>query len=204
MIEITNGIQTIKLTKQIEIDRGPQQGKEALLEILGEEAIPYVDGFIQDMEHRIQGLIERSEPYKIPEAYLYFLRQYGSIWSITDAYYFGLHGVGPRLSDFYDCIDCDDVIYFPSQYGFLSLGLLDFRKGVNKSKYVEFFLDLSGKIQEFSVVSVGPLSGATPNSLKVLENPDKYKDLWQIIAPSFTEWLYKIAETNCLFGYSVD
>lgn len=201
MIEITHAIQTIKRVKEIEVDIGPQQGKEALLAILGGESIPYVDGFIQDMENRVQGLIERSKPYEVPEAYLYFLRQYGSIWSITDAYYFGLHGIGAKVGDFYECIDCDDVIYLPGKYGFLSLGLLNFRKGVHHFKYVSILLDISGKIQKHGVIGIGPMDGE--GLFAILENPDNYKDLWQVVAPSFTEWLYKIAETNCLFGYSV-
>ena len=203
-MEIIETIKRLQKEADIYIDVSYLQGREAILNQLqkrsGEDESPLVDLYLEDIKTIINDLIERVKPYDLPDDYLYFLRTYGGLYIDHEDNYFQVFGVGPMVEDWYSSINSDQAQFANKGTDFLLIGSVSFRTGHLALHRVNFFLDLAGRLQKYSVFGIGPWTqGAiTPN--QVLQNLNFHTDKWKIIASSFTNWLDKAAETHGTFA----
>lgn len=202
---LRESVNRIKLLTGASVDANYRQGRDKVIEQLnertGKNASGSVDIFIKNSQDAIPELTQAVAPHNIPEDYIFFLEFYGGLAIESDDYYFSILGIGPMVEEWYSAIDSDEAFPEPEKYGFLSLGMLNFRKGKYKSQYVDFFLDLAGSVQKYCVIGVGPWGKDDPNSFAIIKDIHAYSEMWQITANSFTEWLKQVAETHGSFGY---
>lgn len=204
-MDIVKVVEKIRLLPGGFIDVNFGQGRNAVLRQLnertGENEEPTVDAFIQSCRDAIATLIQRAQPYEIPQDYILFLELYGGLSIHSRDHYFSLLGIGPMVEDRYGAIVSDDALSDPGKHGFISLGSLNFRTGKYKYQYVTFYLDIGGIITRNCVIGVGPWGQGTITSVDVLDDIHSHPEMWRQIADSFTGWLDKVAETGGAFGY---
>jgi hypothetical protein len=181
------------------------QGRDAVLRQLnertGKDEESTLEAFIQSCQEGIATLIQRAQPYEIPQDYIFFLEQYGGFCVVNNDYYLATLGIGPMVEEWYTAIDSDSALPNPGKHGFLSIGSLSFRTGKYRFQRVTFYLDIAGIIARNCVIGVGPWGQGTITSIDIIEDVHAYLEMWRQIANSFTGWLDKVAETGGAFDY---
>jgi hypothetical protein len=205
IVDVKEIVERIRLLPEAFVDCGFRQGRDAFLRQLesrtGKDEAHLVDVYIEGCRETIAELVQRVAPYDIPDDYIFFLEFYGGLAIIRDDYYFALLGDGPMVEEWYGSVVSDEALKEPGKYGFLSLGLLSFRKGKYQFQYIDFFLDLAGFVRKHCVIGVGPWGQGTLTSWTILKDVHAHPDMWQKMANSFAEWLEQVAETRGSFGY---
>lgn len=200
-------VERIRLLPEAYVDCGLRQGRDMIQKQLNERAgeeekVEFVDAFIEDIQNTIASLIQRAKPYDIPDDYISFLEYYGGLFLWNDKYTLSLFGTGPMVEEWYSSVVSDEALQEVGQYGFLTIGSLNFREQHKyKFQYVTFFLDLAGHVQKHCVIGIGPWGAETLTPLDILKDIHAYPGTWQKVANSFTEWLELAAETEGAFIY---
>jgi hypothetical protein len=203
---VVEAAERIRRLPDVFVDCGVGQGRDAfqkqLEERSGKDESASVDGHIDDLRSTIEELAMRATPYGLPDDYVYFLEFYGGLAIDTDDYYFAIMGVGAMVEERYSSVVSDEALQNPGAYGFLSLGVLSFRAGEHRFQRVSFFLDLTGTIQRYCVIGVGPWGKGTLTPDAILKALPAHHAMWQMTASSFTGWLERAADTRGAFGYA--
>jgi hypothetical protein len=199
-------IDSIKQFPETLVDCSFGQGRDMFLKQLeernGRDEEDSVDAYIEDCQNTITGLVRRAKPYNVPDDYIFFLENYGGLFLWDDKYTLSLLGTGPMVEEWYSSVVSDDALLEAGQYGFLTIGSLNFNEQHKyKFQYVTFFLDLAGNVQKHCVIGVGPWGAETLTPLDILPGLHDHPDRWRKTANSFTEWLEQAADTKGAFGY---
>jgi hypothetical protein len=204
-MQVIQVVERIRLLSEAFVDSSIRQGRDTILEQLRERGGPtadkIVDAFIAEISDTIATVVGKAKPYEIPDDYIFFLEFYGGLAIDRDDYYFSVFGVGPWVEHWYSSIVSDAVLQEPGEYGFLSLGSTNIRKGEHRLQRVHFVLDLAGTVQEYCVIGVGPWGLGTPDPETVLQDLQGHSEMWRKLANSFTEWLEQAVDTEGSFGY---
>ena len=193
-------IQVVECIRSIQganVDCSIRQGRD---KVLDQFLLSFGIASEQDIVNLEDALVELPSwvaPLNLPDDYLFFQEFYGGLGIHTPAYYFDVRGIGPMTDDWYgDVVRDDDAIY---ENGLLLIGTLAY--GSNPRRFVRFFLDLAGVIDQGCIYAVGPQEPPYPSILPVLQNPHDHPTRLTKVANTFTEWLEIVAETKGVFGY---
>jgi hypothetical protein len=148
-------IQVVECIRSIQganVDCSIRQGRD---KVLDQFLLSFGIASEQDIVNLEDALVELPSwvaPLNLPDDYLFFQEFYGGLGIHTPAYYFDVMGIGPMRDDWYgDVVRDDDAIY---ENGLLLIGTLAY--GSNPRRFVRFFLDLAGVIDQGCIYAVGP------------------------------------------------
>ncbi len=202
MNQIKATIEQIKDLPNSEVDRNFRQGNLAVLEQLDFKTdLDFISETIDYLQNIIATLKKNALPNEIPDEYIFFLEFYGGLYIEGDRYYFSTYGLGPMSEEWYPSIISPGALPEAVEYGFLAVGSLSFYDGKYKGQYVEFLLDLAGKVRKNCILAIGLLGNEPLQISTIFKNIQEYPDSWHIVADSFTLWLKYAAETNGVFDF---
>lgn len=210
MQHLISALDRIKLIPGARVDRCFLQGREVMLEqltlrfsddhgVLMFDPIPKLDDMIESAHEAFEDVQEWVKPYQFPESYSFFLAYCGGFSIFTDSYNLSADGIGLMTDEWYEFLIGDEESINPEDKGFVTIARLISEIPIN-GRYPEVCccLDLAGVIQEDAVIGIAPSQGRiTP----IIEDFDAYPDHWNVLAPSFAEWLELVADTDGLLGY---
>jgi hypothetical protein len=208
MQQIISTLNKISLIPGAQVDRCFLQGREVIVKQLrlrlGDEETGELtlDSMIEVAHEAFEDVQKWVQPYQLPDSYLLFLAFCGGFAIDTDKYRITAYGIGPMTEEWYGFLMGDHIDINPSKIGFVTIARLTSQIPKN-GEYPEvfFFIDLAGVIPKDAVIGVIPLLDEID---PILENPSAYQQNWKLLAPSFTEWLELVADTDGLLGYRFD
>lgn len=216
---IVDIVERIRLLPDARVDRNYRQGRdtvfEQLLQIPGNLDQATVERFIARSQKRIAQLTKLISPNELPADYHFFLEYYGglTIEPKVGSPQLNVFGIGPATEAWYG-----DVVEYhlrSARSGIEQLYIAlwssrlrfseqtqDILEIISTSKdaladnkprppyrWIEFFLDITGTVQKYSVLAAKP------------ERNKEDQRQWKKVANSFTEWLDLVATSRGTFGY---
>jgi hypothetical protein len=152
--------------------------------------------FIQEAQRELARFVQLVLPHSLPEDYLFFLEFYGGlvINAEDNETRLEIFGLGPRVMEWYESVrHVNTPLQGLPGKPLLYIGYLRIRESSNTNmelsstsqstlghKWVQFYLDISGMMQENSVLALYP------------EHDAFGRRTWRKVADSFIAWLEQV------------
>lgn len=200
MSRIDEIVRLIAVIPGSRVDHGYGQGIEAVRQqfelLLGESVSnSYLEEGFRNFHEFLTNLESWIAPYNLPNDYAIFLKQYGGLTIHSGTFTFSLFGFGPMCHEWYPYLIGDDALADPSQDGLLQIGSIHFDIPEKDFPYALFFIDLSGRMKQNSIVRIGPVTTEEFSIHDISLNPLAHVSMWNIEADSFLDWLAIVVNT---------
>jgi hypothetical protein len=168
-----NNVYLQQIVNQFGEDYVRERGPDSLLEAMAAES-----------HQSITELTAKVLPRKLPDSYILFLEYYGHLFVHGESYDLEIYGEGP-MAEPYDHLSFYNNFY-EDPLNQLHVGHLAFFREGFQRRYVYFFLDVTGVLQENCIIGKW----------------FHLEDTRRKVADSFDEWLVLLAQTCGTSGYA--